>query len=191
MKSNNKLRLILVYAAYIIVLGVLQFRWPDSRSAWGIKPDFLLVLTIFSGYLFGFTDGAVVGLICGFFRDCLGARIFGSGMLMLFLAGVLASVLFQKNMNRTVLTVFLSVITITLLTDVVIFIIQYALLRATGVQMWPLSVPAYLGKRVLPLELMNLLFALIFLPIFKNFGPYPRTIQKDRLSRDVRGEGML
>ncbi len=191
MRRRDRFRRIFVYALYILITGIVQFQWPESWGAWGVKPDFMLVLTVLAGYLYGFVDGAVVGLIAGFVRDCLGSRVFGSGMLMLFLAGVLAASLFQRNMNRTAITVFLSIITITLLLDVTIFVIQYLMVRSADMRMWAFSVKAYAGKRLLPLELFNLFCGLLTLPIFKNLGPYPKRVQRDRLTQGVRGEELL
>lgn len=187
MRHSETLRRILVYAAYILVASMLQFHWPDRWSAWGVKPDFTLVFVILAGYLFGFIDGVTIGLITGFIRDALGSRYFGSGMLYLFLAGVLAATLFQKKMNRNAITVFLSIAVITAIMDGLILLIQYILVTQSGQVIWPISILSFMAKRLLPLELLNLLWGLVLLPFFKNLGPYHKKKQRDRLYSEAAG----
>ena len=86
----------MVYAVYILGLGLLQTILPDRAAILGVKPDLTLVLAILAGYLFGQRDGMAVGLLAGFMRDALAGRGLGLGMLLLMYAGLFAAVAFRR-----------------------------------------------------------------------------------------------
>ena len=92
----------------------------------GQPADIMLVFVVLTGFLYGFTDGVVVGLLMGFMRDLLAGTIilgsggqvsisFGIGMLVLFLGGVFGAVFFEGRTNRNFLLGFFAVVSFTLL----------------------------------------------------------------------------
>ena len=79
MKINRRIiRTVLVYAVYILGLGLLQTILPDRAAILGVKPDLTLVLAILAGYLFGQRDGMAAWLAGRFYARRLGRSWFGS-----------------------------------------------------------------------------------------------------------------
>ncbi len=64
------------------------------------RMDWLLLLPWVAGYFYGEKSGMTVGLACGFLRDLLFARFFGSGMLISMLTGILAAKFFARQFDR-------------------------------------------------------------------------------------------
>lgn len=190
MTALQRVRMILVYALYIIVFSLIQFRWPEGWSAWGVKPDFQLVLTVIAGYMFGLTDGIVVGLCFGLIRDCISARTLGIGMLLLFGCGAIASVLLQKRFSHNLITAFLVTIIITFTSDTLIFLIQLAISRSADYSYWPGSFLLILAKRMLPQVLMNLLAAIPGFLLLSYAGPYARRYQWNQLTHQKGGDSI-
>lgn len=177
MKSPNPVRKILLYILFVSGFSLLQFFWPAAWTAWGIKPDFQLVLVAACGFLYDFRDGLVTGLCCGLIRDCLSARYMGLGLLMLFICGVLSSRILKKRFSQNLITVFLLVTLLTFGSDLVIFLIQLAAARAGDAAHWPIQFWGVILKRFIPQILFNLVSAIPVFVLLRHFGPYPRRFQ--------------
>lgn len=126
MKHRKLIRKILVYAIYILLLSSLQVSYPNRLGFGGQTADLAFVFVVLTGYFYGFTDGVVVGLLMGLVRDCLAPIALvgvdgtvhvtaGIGMLVLFLAGAVASSFFTKRMHRNIPFAFVSIAFCTLL----------------------------------------------------------------------------
>ena len=119
-------RKIICYAIYILLIPAIQVTLSPVLSLRGQPADIMLVFVVLTGFLYGFTDGVVVGLLMGFMRDLLAGTIilgsggqvsisFGIGMLVLFLGGVFGAVFFEGRTNRNFLLGFFAVVSFTLL----------------------------------------------------------------------------
>ena len=58
-------------------------------TVYGVKPDFMLILTGFAGTVAGRTNGMVIGFFCGLFVDLLNMDLFGFNIFLLSFAGLL------------------------------------------------------------------------------------------------------
>ena len=67
--AKAKIRKIVVYAIYIILISSIQVSFPDAFSLFGQTADLMFVFVVLAGYFNGFWDGAVVGFVCGLIRD--------------------------------------------------------------------------------------------------------------------------
>ena len=119
-------RKIICYAIYILLIPAIQVTLSPVLSLRGQPADIMLVFVVLTGFLYGFTDGVVVGLLMGFMRDLLAGTIilgsggqvsisFGIGMLVLFLGGIFGAVFFEGRTNRNFLLGFFAVVSFTLL----------------------------------------------------------------------------
>ena len=63
--TKSRIRKIVVYAIYIILLSSLQVSFPERISFLGQTADLVFVFVVLSGYFNGFWDGAVVGFVAG------------------------------------------------------------------------------------------------------------------------------
>ena len=102
MNQRKLIRKIVVYAVYILLLSSLQVSYPNRLGFGGQTADITFVFVVLTGYFYGFKDGVIVGLIMGLVRDCLAPIAIigidgtvhvtaGIGMLVMFLAGAVAS----------------------------------------------------------------------------------------------------
>lgn len=126
MNQRKLIRKIVVYAVYILLLSSLQVSYPNRLGFGGQTADITFVFVVLTGYFYGFKDGVIVGLIMGLVRDCLAPIAIigidgtvhvtaGIGMLVMFLAGAVASSFFTKRMHRNIPFAFVSIAFITLL----------------------------------------------------------------------------
>ena len=119
-------RKIICYAIYILLIPSIQVTLSPVFSLLGQPADIMLVFAVLTGFLYGFTDGVVVGLLMGFVRDLLSGTVilgaggqvsisFGIGMLVLFLGGVFGALFFEGRTNRNFLLGFMAVVSYTLI----------------------------------------------------------------------------
>lgn len=100
MERRARVRQIGGYAVLIAACALLQVFWPRNWLLLGARPDFTLVLSVLSGFLFGVGDGIAIGLAAGYVRDALAGRGFGMGMLLLMYAGICGAILFRRRFRR-------------------------------------------------------------------------------------------
>ena len=67
--TRSRVRKVVVYAVYIILLSSLQVSFPEAFGFLGQTADLMFVFVVLAGYFYGFWDGAVVGFISGLVRD--------------------------------------------------------------------------------------------------------------------------
>lgn len=185
MKSPSTVRKILMYILFVAGFSLLQFFWPAAWTAWGIKPDFQLVLVASCGFLYGFTDGLLTGLFCGLIRDCLSARYMGLGLLMLFICGVLSARILKKRFSPNLVTLFLLVALLTAGSDLIIFLFQLTVAHAGHVAQWPMQLWGVILKRFIPQILFNMVSVIPVFALLRHFGSYPRRFQDIRLEQSA------
>lgn len=100
MERSARIRQLAVYAIALLASAILQIFWPAAWMLWGARPDFTLVLSVLSGFLFGISDGIAIGLAAGYLRDSLAGRGLGMGMLLLMYAGICGALLFRQRFRR-------------------------------------------------------------------------------------------
>ena len=111
--TNARIRKIVVYAVYIILLTSLQVSFPEAFTALGQTADITFVFVVLAGYFNGFWDGAIVGFICGMIRDVFSPpAVLGLdgevrvtafiGVFTLFSAGIIGASFFTRRMRRNI-----------------------------------------------------------------------------------------
>jgi rod shape-determining protein MreD len=186
--ARGKIRAVLVAAAYIFGLGVLQSSTLADLRILGSPPDLTLVLAILAGYLFGASDGAIIGLCTGFFRDMLAGRAIGLGMLLLMYVAILASFMFRKLFRHNIFLGLIQILILTTLYEAFITFLSFAVPMLPDVS---ISLTGLLLRQIhaLPGHLLGNLLAgvpLIFLLHFA--GPFRRGRRKDDQEDSMVGE---
>lgn len=188
MKINRRIiRAVLVYAVYILGLGLLQTILSDRVAILNAKPDLTLVLAVLAGYLFGQRDGIAIGLLAGFMRDALAGRGLGLGMLLLMYAGLTAAVAFRGFFRRNISLGLILVILETVIYHLMITFLTFAVPVLPGVAY---TLPGLYQHmlQILPGALITNTLAGIPLILLLYFaGPYRRggRPEEDDEERDV------
>lgn len=199
--TRARIRKIIVYAIYIILLSSLQVSFPDSISFAGQTADLVFVFVVLSGYFNGFWDGAVVGFVSGLVRDVFSppavvgldgeVRVTAFiGVLTLFAAGIIGSAFFTRRMHRNVPFSIVSVIFVTTCYKVAGYILIYGWSSIAGLESSlykPLTAFVY---SFLPQLLLNVLASIPLIFLLRFLGPvsYADRRKKDDVI-DQKGEG--
>jgi len=201
MNKKQLARKLIVYALYIVLFSSVQVSFSGFFSLGGQVADFMLVFVIFTGYLYGAKDAAVVGIITGLLRDYFAgpsfevaqnrqSAVIGLGMLMLLYAGVLSSVLFAKTFHRKLQLGFVQVIIITVLYKIIGHIVTFATQIFTGNGSQYLSLYEILSGSIIPQMLVNLIAAVPVILLVKYFGPYKNGINLELIADADESEGI-
>jgi rod shape-determining protein MreD len=191
MKLNKVIvRAFLVYAAYVLVLGLLQVTLPAGLAIWGARPDLTLILAVLCGYMFGSSDGMAVGLAAGFFRDMLAGRALGLGMLLLMYAALLASVAFRRFFRRNVLMGLAQIALATIIYQILITVLTFILPMLPDVNY---SLGHLFGDMLAGLPgvfLANMLAGVPLIFLLNFLGPYQRGSRRDDPDDSIVGDSV-
>ena len=199
--TRARIRKIIVYAIYIILLSSLQVSFPDAFSFAGQTADLVFVFVVLSGYFNGFWDGAVVGFVSGMVRDVFSppavvgldgeVRVTAFiGVLTLFAAGVIGSSFFTRRMHRNVPFSIVSVIFVTTCYKLAGYILIYGWSSLAGLESslyTPLTAFVY---SYLPQLLLNVIASIPLILLLRFLGPvsFADRRKKDDVI-DQKGEG--
>lgn len=139
-----------------------------SLQLFGIKPDLVFVLVIFSALLRGQKEGALTGFVAGFLMDIAAGSYFGLNALALLAAGYLAGIMQTALYKDNPFVVAL----VTLLVSFLTGLIYYLLFLYLGIFISP---GMALGRITLFGAVYNALVALLLYRWF--FRTYPRVYQ--------------
>lgn len=94
--------------AYIVVflLFIAEATILNKLKICGVRPDLLLVTTVFFGFHFGVTRGAEIGFIAGLLKDTLTVGAFGINTFSFLAIGILAGCLKNKLFKENLLSQF-------------------------------------------------------------------------------------
>ncbi len=180
--TNARVRKIVVYAIYIILLSSFQVSFPDTISLLGQTADLVFVFVVLSGYFNGFWDGAIVGFICGMVRDVFSPpAVLGLdgevrvtafiGVFTLFAAGITGASFFTKRMHRNIPFSIVAVIFTTFCYKVGGYLIIFgwsSMAGTTSTIYQPLTALVY---SLLPQLLLNTLTAIPIIFLLRFLGP--------------------
>lgn len=193
MKTNRRtIRLLLVYAFYIILLSQLQVTLPDQILILGSRPDLTLVLVIACGYLFGRQDGVLAGLAAGFMRDLFAGRTLGLGMLIFMYIGLLAGTALRSRFRLNIFIGLLQVVWLTAVYELTVTVIVYLAPMLPDV-VHDARTLFGLAAAALPTQLLaNLAAALPLLLLLWLAGPYRRSgqLETDEDSEKNQGDAL-
>ena len=168
--NKERVRIFVIYALFIFIFSLVQFSTPDFVAFLDVKPDFLFVLTVLVGYLYGTNDAVVVGLISGFIKDAYAGRFLGLSMLIFLYCGIIASLFLKKLLSRNL---FMALVQMTFAT-----MIYHVSLTAISVMFFSVtqSLQQYINwvalNRMFPAIVMNTIVAAVMYFLIKQFGPY-------------------
>lgn len=199
--TKARVRKIIVYAIYIILLSSIQVSFPDSFSFLGQTTDFVFVFVVLSGYFNGFWDGAVVGFICGLVRDVFSPpAVIGLdgevrvtafiGAFTLFAAGITGASFFTKRMHRNIPFSIVAVIFATFCYKTAGYIIIYGWSSLSGTVSGVYEPLTALVYSFLPQLLLNTAASVPLIVLLRFLGPvsFKGKADKDEII-DQGGDG--
>ena len=199
--TRARIRKIVVYAVYIILLSSFQVSFPDRISFLGQTADLMFVFVVLSGYFNGFWDGAVVGFISGMIRDVFSPpAVIGPdgevrvtafiGVFTLFAAGVIGSSFFTRRMHRNIPFSIVAVIFTTFCYKVAGFILIYIWSSLAGAETSLYAPMTAIIYSLLPQLLLNVIASIPLILLIRFLGPvsFKGSGKKDEIIKD-KGEG--
>ena len=199
--TNARIRKIVVYAVYIILLTSLQVSFPDTFSLFGQTADITFVFVVLSGYFNGFWDGAIVGSVCGMIRDVFSPpAVLGLdgevrvtafiGVFTLFAAGILGASFFTKRMHRNIPFSIVAVIFATFCYKVAGYLVIFVWSSMAGTTSTIYEPFTALVYSFLPQLLLNTLAAIPLIFFLRFLGPvsFRGRSKKDEII-EKQGEG--
>ena len=191
-------RKIIVYTIYILLIPSIQVTLSSRLTLWGQTADIMLVFAVLTGFIYGFREGLIVGILMGLMRDVLAAPVvagpggtlsvaFGIGMLVLFLAGAFGAVFFEGRTNRNLLLGILAVVCYTVIYKVsgnVISSLWSSIISGTG---GARGILAIIRTSILPSVLMNAAASVVIFMLLNFLGPAPYRgkRRKDRNNKEL------
>ena len=153
------------YSLYIILAAafLIQFLFLDHIKIAGVKPDLLVLLTVFFAVFFGPGAGVEAGFTCGLFKDIYSLDIFGVNIMLLSLAGFIAGMLGPKLFRESKLTQGLLVFVSSALCMIIHYFISSLILKITYV-----TLPEYLYGLILPSSFYTAMLSFFLFPILIN-----------------------
>ncbi len=102
---------ILLNVFFIILLFVFQTTALHRVSFFGVRPDIILIFTIFLGFKLGEVKGAAVGFCLGFVQDCLsssflGPMAFSKGIIGFIFGSLRAKIFFENIIPQAICSLF-------------------------------------------------------------------------------------
>jgi len=181
---NTKIRIrkIIVYTVYVILLSSFQVSFPDKISLWGQTADLMLVFVVLAGYFYGFWDGAIVGFFTGLVRDVFSPpAIVGLdgevrvtafvGVFTMFAAGVIGASFFTRRMHRNIPFSVVSVIFVTVCYKLVGYFVIYGWSTLAGIESSLYTPFTAFVYSFLPQLLLNTIAAVPLILLLRFLGP--------------------
>jgi len=199
MNRGPLIRKILVYAVYILLIASFQVTFPRVISFGGQVADLMLVFTVLSGYLYGFKDGAVIGVAMGILRDYYASPAITGidgkpvvtcaiGLLVLFLAGTVGASFFTVKMKRNTLFAFAAVAFFTLCYKTAGHLAFFFWHRLALGTTYNLTFGDIILHSILPQLLLNFVAAVPLILLLKFAGPYKKGINTALIDEEKGGE---
>ncbi|UCD55037.1 MAG: rod shape-determining protein MreD [Candidatus Omnitrophota bacterium] len=91
----------------ILLLFFAELILFDKLRIYGMKPEILLIVTIFFGFHFGIVRGMKIGAFCGILKDLFSITAFGVNIFLFLLIGFLSGYLKDKLFKENFVTQFL------------------------------------------------------------------------------------
>lgn len=153
MTGLKRLLVILIAGSICFLLQMMVLPRVDFLIA---LPNFLLILVMSSGFLFGKAYGLFVGFLCGLLTDVLGTGTPGFHALIMMLLGYADGLLSEKMESEIIPVLFLILLANELLYHVYLFVFSF--LVGSRFSLFP-----YLTEVLVPEVLLTLL---VFLPMY-------------------------
>lgn len=165
----------------IIVLAfILQNTVFTTLSLNGVKPNVLLMITVFFGFAEGMNNGMLTGFFCGllcdiFFNSVLGVYSFLFMLLGAF-GGLMAKIFYQDDVVFPYLTIAITDAMFGLVYYVTVFLVRGRFVFTD-----------YLKSIILPEILYTLLLSVVLLPLLYRYSTLLEKIEKKEKESDASG----
>ena len=199
--TRSRVRKVVVYAVYIILLSSLQVSFPDAFGFLGQTADLMFVFVVLAGYFYGFWDGAVVGFISGLVRDVFSppavvgldgeVRVTAfMGVFTLFTVGIIGASFFTRRMHRNIPFSIVAVIFATVCYKTAGYLLIYGWSNLAGAESSLYTPLTFLVYSFLPQLLLNVIAAIPLIFLLKFLGPVSfRNKSRDDEVIAKQGEG--
>lgn len=141
-------------AGIVLVAFLLQSVVSTYLSVFGITPDFLLVVVVTYGLLFGWEVGLAAGALGGLLIDLTASRFIGLHVFSLGTVGLIAGLVEEKVFKENILLAPTGGFFGTVLSQVIV-------LGCLWLYGWQVSLVESLRGTVLPAALYNMVLALL------------------------------
>lgn len=159
---------------------ILQNTIFSTLSFNGVKPNLLLIVTVFFGFAAGVNNGMLTGFVCGLLCDIFfGAYIGVYSFLFVLLggySGVMAKFFYQDDIIFPYLTVAISDGLFGLVCYVLMFLLRGRF-----------SFSTYVSSVILPEILYTLVISLLFIPLLHKFNSFFVKLELKEKESDVSG----
>ena len=173
------MRKILIHISLIItfiVIYLLQTTFFNYFTIAGIMPNVFVILMLFIGLYMGRTMGVIYGILYGIFIDFWIGKNIGITSIALAVVGVISGFLDKTLSKDSRITVLLMGIISTIVYEVILYFLQYMLLR--------INVEVLSFIKILLIEVVyNMLIVIILYPLIKNVGY--------EIENEVKGDRIL
>ena len=199
--TRARIKKVIVYAVYIILLASLQVSFPDRFGFAGQTADLMFVFVVLAGYFNGFWDGAIVGLISGLLRDVFSppavvgldgdVRVTAfMGAFTLFSVGIIGASFFTRRMHRNIPFSIVAVIFATVCYKTAGYLLIYGWSNLAGAESSLYTPLTFLIYSFLPQLLLNVIAAIPLILLLRFLGPvsFRNNSRNDEVIRK-QGEG--
>ena len=151
-----------IYRVFLIlVITIIHNTIFKSLSIAGIRPDLLLIITLFAAFKYGSMEGQITGFISGFAMDIFSSQLFGvnafTKTIIGFAAGHFQKRIYSENAPTILLFIFISSFF-----NGLIFAIMNIIFRPNAIDFWNYIVSVLLIEMV-----YNCIVGFIFFIIFE------------------------
>lgn len=166
---------IALFVAFILIY-ILQSTFFNSFTIAGIKPNIIVIYTLFVGLFAGRNIGTIMGLIFGTYVDIIIGKTVGISSIMLGIVGYLGGY-FDKNFSKeSRITIIIMVIGSTILYEVGRYIFNILNIGVTP------EINVF-SKILLVEVIFNVLITIIVYPLFQKIGY--------RIEDNIKGRNIL
>lgn len=154
--------ILILILLFIYFLQSNLFSWFNIA---GVMPNIFIIFVLFIGLFTNRSLGAIYGMVVGMFIDLVIGTKIGVNSVVLGIIGFLAAV-FDKNFSKdSRMTIMLMVLVSTILGEVILYIINYILLKTN------IEILNFL--KILCIEVIfNIIITIIIYPLIQKFGYY-------------------
>lgn len=166
----------------VILLFILQNTVFSTLALNGVKPNLLLIITVYFGFAASMNNGMLTGFFCGllcdvFFGSYIGVYSFLFMLLGAF-SGLLAKIFYQDDIVFPYVTIMLSDVLFGFVYYVLMFLLRGRFVFAD-----------YVNSVIMPEVLYTLIMSVFLIPFLQNCHQYfiKLEIKKEKESEDVSG----
>lgn len=151
-------RKILFYILFVGFIIIIQTSFDKLPGLFGVKPNFVVFITVFAAMTGGAVEGGIAGIVTGLVFDVMSGGAIGFHALALFYTGLLLGYLNKQLYRDNIFLIMSFVFAVSIVYEVYVYLFGFS---ANGMEAF-----AYALKRViLPEAFVNALWVLPLYPL--------------------------